>query len=57
MFRESRPACLEPYWRVFESRANRANISLFTNLSLTVMVIRRAIGHFRCLLCRKANHR
>ena len=43
MFREKQARLFGTILESFGIRANRANISLFTNLSLTVMVIRRAI--------------
>ena len=43
MFREKQARLFGTLLESFGIRANRANISLFTNLSLTVMVIRRAI--------------
>ena len=43
MFREKQDRLFGTILESFGIRANRANISLFTNLSLTVMVIRRAI--------------
>ncbi len=53
MFREKQARLFGTILESFGIRANRANISLFTNLSLTVMVIRRAIRtRFRCL-CRR----